>query len=140
MEDELPDDVFSGIAQKLDGAFVRLDRLLQTWNEGRLLREGARVAILGRPNAGKSTLLNRLLGFERAIVSEVAGTTRDTIEEQWVLEGIPLRLTDTAGLRETDCGIEAEGFDARSSMPHPLNSSSIYSIVPSPYQMRINIG
>ena len=57
-----------------------------------------------------SLCLNRLLGFERAIVSNVEGTTRDTIEEQWVLEGIPLRLTDTAGLRQTDCGIEAEGI------------------------------
>jgi tRNA modification GTPase len=110
VEDELPDDVFSGIAQKLDDSFRDLDELLETWNEGRLLREGVRVAILGRPNAGKSTLLNALLGFERAIVSEVAGTTRDTIEEQWVLNGIPLRLTDTAGLRVTNCCVEAEGI------------------------------
>jgi tRNA modification GTPase len=110
VEDELPDDVFSGIAQKLDHSFQVLDDLLETWNEGRLLREGVRVVILGRPNAGKSTLLNALLGFERAIVSEVAGTTRDTIEEQWVLNGIPLRLTDTAGLRVTDCRVEAEGI------------------------------
>ena len=110
VEDELPDDVFTGIREKLDGSFTTLDTLLKTWNEGRLLREGARITILGRPNAGKSTLLNRLLGFERAIVSNVEGTTRDTIEEQWVLEGVPLRLTDTAGLRQTDCGIEAEGI------------------------------
>jgi tRNA modification GTPase len=110
VEDELPDDVFSGIRQKLDRSFKTLDALLKTWNEGRLLREGARVTILGRPNAGKSTLLNVLLGYERAIVSNVEGTTRDTIEEQWLLEGIPLRLTDTAGLRQTDCGIEAEGI------------------------------
>ncbi len=110
VEDELPDDVFSGIAQKLDHSFMELDGLLETWNEGRLLREGVRVAILGRPNAGKSTLLNALLGYERAIVSEIEGTTRDTIEEQWVLNGIPLRLTDTAGLRVTDCRVEAEGI------------------------------
>ncbi len=110
VEDELPDDVFSGIANLLDQTFLSLDKLLYTWDEGRLLREGARVVILGRPNAGKSTLLNAMLGFDRAIVSSTAGTTRDTIEEGFVLDGIPLRITDTAGLRETDCEIEAEGI------------------------------
>ena len=110
VEDELPDDVFSGIAELLDQTFRTLDGLLDTWDEGRLLREGARVVILGRPNAGKSTLLNVLLGFERAIVSSTAGTTRDTIEEGFVLDGIPLRIIDTAGLRETECEIEAEGI------------------------------
>ena len=110
VEDELPDDVFSGIAALLDRTFCTLDELLDTWDEGRLLREGARVVILGRPNAGKSTLLNALLGFDRAIVSSTAGTTRDTIEEGFVLDGIPLRIIDTAGLRETDCEIEAEGI------------------------------
>lgn len=110
VEDELPDDVFSGIAKLLDQTFQTLDELLDTWDEGRLLREGARVVILGRPNAGKSTLLNALLGFDRAIVSSTAGTTRDTIEEGFVLDGIPLRIIDTAGLRETDCEIEAEGI------------------------------
>lgn len=110
VEDELPDDVFSGIAELLDQTFHALDKLLDTWDEGRLLREGARVVILGRPNAGKSTLLNALLGFDRAIVSSIAGTTRDTIEEGFVLDGIPLRIIDTAGLRETDCEIEAEGI------------------------------
>jgi len=110
VEDELPDDVFSGIAGLLDRTFLSLDNLLDTWDEGRLLREGARVVILGRPNTGKSTLLNTLLGFDRAIVSSTAGTTRDTIEEGFVLDGIPLRIVDTAGLRETDCEIEAEGI------------------------------
>jgi len=109
VEDELPDEVFSGIANLLDRTFQSLDNLLDTWDEGRLLREGARVVILGRPNAGKSTLLNALLGFDRAIVSSTAGTTRDTLEEVYVLDGIPLRIIDTAGLRETDCEIEAEG-------------------------------
>jgi tRNA modification GTPase len=109
VEDELPDDVFTGIASLLDTTFIALENLLQTWDEGRLLREGARVVILGRPNAGKSTLLNALLGFDRAIVSSTAGTTRDTLEEGFVLGGIPLRIIDTAGLRETDCEIEAEG-------------------------------
>jgi tRNA modification GTPase len=127
VEDELPDDVFSGIAALLDRTFGTLDELLNTWDEGRLLREGARVVILGRPNAGKSTLLNALLGFERAIVSSTAGTTRDTIEEGFVLDGIPLRIIDTAGLRETDCEIEAEGI--RRAEAHGLEAHlSIYLI------------
>jgi tRNA modification GTPase len=121
VEDELPDDVFSGIAGLMDETFRSLGRLLDTWDEGRLLREGARVVILGRPNAGKSTLLNALLGFNRAIVSSTAGTTRDTLEEGFVLDGIPLRIIDTAGLRETDCEIEAEGIrraEAHSDQAH----------------------
>ena len=75
VEDELPDDVFSGIASLLDRTFLSLDKLLDTWDEGRLLREGARVVILGRPNAGKSTLLNAMLGFDRAIVSSTAANS-----------------------------------------------------------------
>jgi len=127
VEDELPDDVFSGIAELLDHTFQSLDKMLDTWDEGRLLREGARVVILGRPNAGKSTLLNALLGFNRAIVSSTAGTTRDTLEEGYVLDGIPLRITDTAGLRETDCEIEAEGV--RRAEAHSLEAHlAIYLI------------
>lgn len=110
VEQELPESVFQGIMNRLDQTFGSLDTLLNTWDEGRLLREGARVVILGRPNAGKSTLLNALLGYDRAIVSSTAGTTRDTIEEGFVLDGIPLRIVDTAGLRETNCAIEAEGI------------------------------
>ncbi len=120
VEDELPDDVFTGIAQRLDDALEVLDRLLETWNEGRLLREGVRVAILGRPNVGKSTLLNTLLGFDRAIVSGSAGTTRDAIEEGVVLNGIPLRLVDTAGLRKAACDVEAEGI--RRAEAHGANA------------------
>lgn len=127
VEDELPDDVFSGIAARLDETFSALDLLLSTWNEGRLLREGARVVILGRPNAGKSTLLNALLGFDRAIVSSTAGTTRDTLEESYVLEGVPLRIIDTAGLRETDCEIEAEGI-RRAEAHHEGAHMAVYLI------------
>lgn len=76
---------------------------------GRLIRDGARVAILGKPNAGKSSLFNALLGFSRAIVSHHPGTTRDTLEESMELAGYPIRLVDTAGLRQTSCSIEAEG-------------------------------
>jgi tRNA modification GTPase len=110
VEDELPDDVFPNLGKKLDASFQTLENLLATWDEGRLLREGARVVIMGRPNTGKSTLFNALLGHDRAIVTEIAGTTRDVIEETFVLNGVPLRILDTAGLRETECLIEQEGI------------------------------
>ena len=89
----------------------RIKRLLATANEGRILREGVRLVLCGEPNAGKSSLLNRLLGFERAIVSAIPGTTRDTIEEFASLRGIPFRIIDTAGLRETMDAIEREGVE-----------------------------
>ncbi|MBL7016740.1 MAG: tRNA uridine-5-carboxymethylaminomethyl(34) synthesis GTPase MnmE [Kiritimatiellales bacterium] len=109
-EEELPDEVFPMLGKKLDESFQTLEKLLSTWDEGRLLREGARVVIMGRPNAGKSTLFNALLGADRAIVTDIAGTTRDVIEEGFVLDGIPLRILDTAGLREAECEIEREGI------------------------------
>lgn len=109
-EDELPEAVMSDILRQLDEVRHRVDGLLATWSDGRMLREGALVVIAGRPNVGKSTLMNVLLGQNRAIVSDTPGTTRDTIEEGYVLNGIPLRLVDTAGLRETDCDIEREGI------------------------------
>lgn len=84
--------------------------LLATADQGRILREGARVVIFGAPNVGKSSLLNLLLGFDRAIVSDVAGTTRDTLEEVINLRGIPLRLVDTAGVHRSQDQIELEGI------------------------------
>lgn len=87
-----------------------VDALLATADQGRILREGVRTVITGEPNVGKSSLLNRLLGCERAIVSETAGTTRDTIEETIHLRGIPLRLVDTAGVRDATDHVEAEGI------------------------------
>lgn len=83
--------------------------LLQSFDAGRLLREGVSVLILGRPNVGKSSLLNALLGEARAIVTEIPGTTRDTVEEHLILGGLPLRLVDTAGVRDTVDPIEREG-------------------------------
>ncbi|MFK5921621.1 MAG: tRNA uridine-5-carboxymethylaminomethyl(34) synthesis GTPase MnmE [Verrucomicrobiota bacterium] len=85
--------------------------LLATADQGRILREGARVVIYGAPNVGKSSLLNLLLGFDRAIVSDVAGTTRDTLEEVINLRGIPLRLIDTAGVHRSSDEIEKQGIE-----------------------------
>src|SRR3954469_23191041 len=88
----------------------QVTRLLETADQGRMLREGVRVVIYGATNAGKSSLLNRLLGQERVIVSELPGTTRDTIEESINLRGLPIRLIDTAGLRQASDAIEREGI------------------------------
>lgn len=108
-EGELPDDFFYEAAERLKALAERAQALLDTWHESRLMREGALVVIAGKPNAGKSTLLNLLLGYERAIVSGEAGTTRDSIEETFLLDGVPIRLTDTAGLRDAPGAVEREG-------------------------------
>ena len=88
-----------------------LERLLATYQRGRQLSRGVRCAIVGRPNAGKSSLLNALVGYDRAIVTDIPGTTRDTVEETVELGGIPLRLIDTAGLRRSDDPIEQLGVE-----------------------------
>jgi len=96
---------------RVDELLASIDRLLGTADQGRMLREGVRLVIHGRPNAGKSSLLNLLLGYDRAMVSEIPGTTRDTIEENLTLRGIPFRVIDTAGLRDaTDDPLEREGM------------------------------
>ena len=86
-----------------------LERLAATFRRGGLMKNGVPCAIIGRPNAGKSSLLNALVGYDRAIVTDIPGTTRDTVEEKAVLGGTLLRLTDTAGLRSTDDPVEREG-------------------------------
>ena len=104
-------DPESGVAlrRRMERIAERFAILLATADEGRLLREGITLALCGAPNAGKSSLLNRLLGAERAIVNETPGTTRDTIEERASLGGYPFRVIDTAGLRETVDAVEQEG-------------------------------
>jgi tRNA modification GTPase len=86
-----------------------IESLLATYEAGRLIKDGIRTVFIGLPNAGKSTLLNALVGKDRAIVTEIAGTTRDTIDVDWSYDGLRFRLTDTAGLRETANVVEAEG-------------------------------
>jgi tRNA modification GTPase len=108
-DEDIDPDTGASMRGRLVTTRERIAKLLATADEGRLLREGVRLAICGRPNAGKSSLLNRLLGYDRAIVSPTPGTTRDTIEESLSLRGIPFRVIDTAGLRETADAIEREG-------------------------------
>jgi tRNA modification GTPase len=93
----------------VDNLISNLKRLTESFSSGNAIRNGVPVAIVGKPNAGKSTLLNALLNEERAIVSSIAGTTRDTIEDTIIIEGVEFRFIDTAGLRETSDEIEAIG-------------------------------
>lgn len=108
-EEDISPDTLEQLLGKLGGAREFIGRLLATADEGRVLRRGVKAAIVGRPNAGKSSLLNRLLGHERAIVSPIPGTTRDTIEETANVRGIPIVFIDTAGIHAEAELIEAEG-------------------------------
>lgn len=93
----------------LEDVYSELTNLLETYETGRLVKDGVKTVLIGRPNAGKSTLLNTLVGSDRAIVTEIAGTTRDTIDVDWNFDGLLFKLIDTAGLRETQDVVEAEG-------------------------------
>ncbi|MDP7010740.1 MAG: tRNA uridine-5-carboxymethylaminomethyl(34) synthesis GTPase MnmE [Verrucomicrobiota bacterium] len=109
-DEDIAPESMTQLLVRLDGVLAFIDELLATANEGQILRRGIRAAIVGRPNVGKSSLLNQLLGHERAIVTATAGTTRDTIEETANVRGIPVVFIDTAGLREAADAIEAEGI------------------------------
>ncbi len=109
--DEVPEPSRERVAEVVNGVDARLDALVRDWERGRVVREGVSLAIVGPPNAGKSSLLNALLGEERAIVSEIAGTTRDVIDETFAIDGVPVRVLDTAGLRASDDAIERMGID-----------------------------
>ena len=110
-EGELPPSFAEETASRLAALRQRTERLIATAREGRLLREGALVVLAGAPNAGKSSLMNALLGTDRAIVADAAGTTRDSIEEGLQIGNWLVRLTDTAGLRAASDAVEAEGVE-----------------------------
>ena len=109
-DEDIAPDTHEQLLARLRHSVEFMDELLRTANEGQVLRRGVRAAIIGRPNAGKSSLLNQLLGHDRAIVSAIPGTTRDTIEETANVRGIPIVFIDTAGLREGTNEIEIEGI------------------------------
>ena len=109
-DEDIAPDTLASLIEKLQHGITFMETLLATAPEGQLLRRGVRTAIIGRPNAGKSSLLNCLLGRDRAIVSASEGTTRDTIEETANIRGIPIIFIDTAGLRQADDQIEQEGI------------------------------
>ena len=108
-DEDIAPDTRGQLLQRIENAARFVEELLATAREGQILRRGVRAAIVGRPNTGKSSLLNQLLGHERAIVSPLAGTTRDTIEETANIRGLPIVFVDTAGLRESGDVIEQEG-------------------------------
>src|SRR5205814_244915 len=109
-DEEIAPDTREQLWARLERGVQFMDGLLRTANEGQILRRGIRAAIIGRPNTGKSSLLNQLLGHDRAIVSPIAGTTRDTIEETANIRGLPVVFVDTAGLRDAGDAIEQEGI------------------------------
>jgi tRNA modification GTPase len=111
VEDDLPDDISRHIVQKLSALSPNVDEMADSFRRGRLLKEGLRITLVGRPNVGKSSLFNKLLSSDRAIVTDIPGTTRDTISEVINIEGIPVLITDTAGVRTSLDRIEQLGVE-----------------------------
>lgn len=109
-EDSVGDIPYDSIEEKLRDVSVRIDELIEEGQKGRLVEEGCLAAIVGRPNVGKSSLMNKLLREERAIVTDQPGTTRDVVSDRIVVEGVPFELRDTAGIRPDPETIEAEGI------------------------------
>lgn len=118
-DEDISPDTKGQLLKRLEGGVAFISELLRTADEGQILRRGIRAAIVGRPNTGKSSLLNQLLGRDRAIVSHVPGTTRDTIEETANIRGLPVVFIDTAGLRDARDEIEIEGIRrSRQTLAH----------------------
>jgi len=110
-EEDIPDDIMESIVTQLDSLSAKIEKIVAVSHSRRGLIEGFKVAIIGKPNVGKSSLLNALLSYDRAIVSDIAGTTRDTIEEQVRIGSHIIRLVDTAGIRESEDTIEKIGIE-----------------------------
>jgi tRNA modification GTPase len=110
-EEDIPDDIMQSIVSQLDSLTLKIEQIVDASHRRRGLIEGFKVAIIGKPNVGKSSLLNALLSYDRAIVSDIAGTTRDTIEEQVRIGSHIIRLIDTAGIRESEDTIEKIGIE-----------------------------
>jgi tRNA modification GTPase len=110
VEDDLSTDALAAVIARLDGVLASLEQLSSSFSFGRYLKDGFDLAIVGRPNVGKSSVFNRLIGVERAIVTEMPGTTRDALYETTSISGVPVRLIDTAGIRETADVVESIGI------------------------------
>ena len=110
-DEDIEDFGLNSYEKSLKSSANALNNLLQTYTQGKILKQGVSAAIVGKPNVGKSSLLNALAGYERVIVTEIAGTTRDTVEETVMVGTTRLRLIDTAGIRQTDDKIEAMGVE-----------------------------
>ena len=121
-EEDIPPATLDELATALTDVIAALEKLLATASEGKILRDGISIAIFGRPNVGKSSVMNALLGQERSIVTSIPGTTRDTIEESANIHGIPVRFTDTAGIRKPRGRVEELGI---SRSHNALESSDI---------------
>jgi len=111
VEDDISPEVLSSLLAKLNRVIEELDAMAASFSFGRYVKEGFDLAIIGRPNVGKSSVFNRLIGSDRAIVTEIPGTTRDALYESTSISGVPVRLIDTAGIRETTDTVESIGIE-----------------------------